>query len=118
MSTIFTRFALAAVVAAFLVPQAAQAACGDPPAPKVNWSGCDKRGANLLVTNLRGADLSGANLGGAILSRADLSGAILSDANLRAADLSGANLGGADLTGATWTGGKKKCLPRSIGDCK
>ena len=53
--------------------------CSAPPAPSVNWSGCDKSGENLQYADLSGADLSGA----------DLSGADLSDASLRVANLEG-----------------------------
>ena len=53
-----------------LWPAAAEAACSDPPAPYVDWIGCDKSGADLSNANLRNADLTGANLTGANLSGA------------------------------------------------
>ena len=85
-----------------------------PPAPRVNWSGCNLTGANLssanlsaaaLVgtmlanANLTGADLDNADLRAASLSNADASGASLRDTALRAANLSSANLSGASLAG-------------------
>jgi hypothetical protein len=79
--------------------------------------GCDLSGATLFGTTLSGTTLSGANLGGA-----DLRGAILSVADLRMADLTWATLAGATLReaklgGATWTDGKTKCKPPSVGTC-
>ena len=55
--------------------------------PLVNWSGCDKTGAELS-----GADLSNAILSGTTLRSAALAGADLSGANLTGAALSGADL--------------------------
>jgi uncharacterized protein YjbI with pentapeptide repeats len=73
----------------------AQAECGDPAGPKVNWAGCF-----LKDQNLAGKDLSGANLNGAFLTGANLSGANLSGANLIEAHVNDANLNKANLTGA------------------
>jgi uncharacterized protein YjbI with pentapeptide repeats len=99
-------------------PLLAHAKCSDPPAPKVDWHGCDKAGRNLTKANLSGADLSGANLHDTTLRDADLHDAYLQGANLTDANLNGANLGGADLSGATWIDGKTKCAAGSIGACK
>lgn len=82
----------AATVVLSLAATTANAACSDPAAPRVDWSGCDKSGADLSDAWLRGADLSGANLFGADLT----------DANLR---------------GATWTDART-CGEGSIGECK
>ena len=111
--------------------------------PAVNWSGCDKSGADLRGVNLSGADLSfvdlrganlqGADLGGALatgarLGEADLRGANVVSLHLTDADLRGANLTGADLTGvktsgvefsgATWVDGTTTCAEDSIGTCR
>ena len=46
--------------------------CDAPPAPEVDWSGCDKSDANLRGANLSGAMLIRANLSAADLPRAKL----------------------------------------------
>jgi len=74
--------------------------CDSPPAPRVDWSGCDQRGARLRSANLYKANLTDANLSGADLSRADLSGADLHRASLIDTDLYRANLIDTNLTGA------------------
>ena len=114
---------------------------GESP-PRINWSGCDKSGAelagldlgnaDLVGTNLSGANLAGADLGAAFLSGTDLSNADLSNADitafyLRDVNLSGANLTGAardggtfqrvELSGATWFDGEKVCQPGSMNRC-
>ena len=76
----------------FTSTQAAHAACTDPAAPNVNWSGCDLSGADLSFADLSGADLTDAILYEANLMGADLSNADLTDAYLYNADLSSANL--------------------------
>jgi uncharacterized protein YjbI with pentapeptide repeats len=92
----------------------AHAACKDPPAPKVDWTGCHMGSADLHGADLRGARLSGAYLQHADIRGAKLAGADLSFTNLYKADLSGAdlrgahldyaNLGSADLENATLDG--------------
>lgn len=114
---------------------------GQVPTP-VNWSGCDKQGAqlagtslgtsNFTETNLSGANLEDADLGAALIRRSDLSEANLKDAILSAAffedvDLTGADLTGAhmtggtysnvDFSGATWTDGSTVCAEGSIDGC-
>lgn len=94
--------------------------CNAPPAPGVNWSGCDKttlndagldlRNANLQGTlfsgntmfmwDLSGADLTGAQLDGGVLEFSLLPGANLSNANLEAREIEFSNLDSADLSGA------------------
>ena len=111
--------------------------------PLVNWSGCDKSGANLrradLVaanlsrTNLVGADLTDADLGVADLRGANLQDARLANANLIASILLGTNLSGANLTnanllvtrlqgvnlsGARWIDGTTVCAPGSVDICE
>jgi len=59
-----TRLILIAVFSTSLC--AAYAACSDPPAPRVDWHGCNKHGANLKqaimdYANLEDADLTGAD---------------------------------------------------------
>lgn len=110
--------------------------------PRLNWSGCDKSGAqlagmdlgnaDLVGTNLSGANLAGADLGAAYLSGTNLSEADLSNATitgfyLRNVDLSGANLTGVvrdggtfqsvNLSGATWFDGRKVCQDGSMNRC-
>lgn len=86
-------------------PSAAHAACDDPPAELVIWSGCDLSDRDLQRATLVGADLSGAilqraNLYGALLTYANLTETDLTDANLMVASLEGARFTNADLTGA------------------
>ncbi len=93
---------------------AAKSNCKAPPAPHVDWAGCDKVHADLESAKLNGADLRRTNftragLLAAVLSRADgvqvnLSRAVLSDALLIRATLTDGNLTRADLFGATLTG--------------
>lgn len=98
----------------------AQAKCSDSPAPKVNWTKCDKekkilRGSDLSggifeqtdfsFSTLSDSTLAGARLGRAILNRtrfqgADLTGADLTKALGSRADFEGAKLAGAVLTKA------------------
>lgn len=117
--------AFALLVISMTAAPSAMAACSDPRATYVDWSGCDKKdaklagvvlayanleGANLsgadltsaslLAANLKGSDLTGADLVGAKLGTADLTDAVLLNANLRGANLRGANLTGAQLNGA------------------
>ena len=70
------------------------------PHVRVDWHGCDLRGANLTGANLSLADLTNANLSVADLTYANLSVADLTNANLSVADLANANLSLADLTNA------------------
>lgn len=77
-----------------------------PPAPGVDWSGCDLDHADLVGADLYGADLSGAALSGAdmyiaSLGATDLSSADLTNADLTSAWLQETNLDQADLAGAT-----------------
>ncbi|MDJ0946400.1 MAG: pentapeptide repeat-containing protein [Kiloniellales bacterium] len=82
--------------------------------PLINWSGCEKPGADLrgsdlgiawlVETDLGGADLRDANLAGAKLEGADLSQADLRGAQLVGADLRSINLSGADLRGLDFGG--------------
>jgi hypothetical protein len=70
--------------------------CAAAPAPGVNWSYCDRAGAELI-----GKDLSGSRMRETGLQRADLRGA-----NLEGSDLSFALMGGADLAGANLRGAR------------
>ena len=71
--------------------------CAEKAGPNVNWTGCDKSGANLAGANLTGAKLEQVNFSHANLSDANLGGAVLFGANLEFSNLSGANLKGANL---------------------
>ncbi len=71
---------------------------------KLNLSGADLSGADLMRADLSGSDLREADLIGADLVRADLSGAYLSGADLIGAYLSGACLREADLMRADLSG--------------
>lgn len=74
-----------------------QARCSDTPAPRVDWSKCDKTrkmmagndltGAKMDWANLSATDLSGSNLSQAQMFRANLTRTSLRDANLQNADL-------------------------------
>ncbi|MDP2727159.1 MAG: toll/interleukin-1 receptor domain-containing protein [Dehalococcoidia bacterium] len=70
------------------------------PGERLDLSGADLSGANLMDADLRRADLIVANLGRADLTWAHLSRADLFGADLTGADLTGANLIRADLTAA------------------
>ena len=80
------------------------AACSDPAAPDVDWSGCDLSGANLYDVDLSRVNLEGANLTDANLESANLYQANLTDADLTSANLTLTNISGANLTGANLTG--------------
>ena len=86
---------MAAGIAAFLTAQPAVAACGDSPAPGVDWSKCEKR---RLI--LRGQDLSNGTFLRTDFARSDLAEATLAGADLTEAIFDRARLAGADLTGA------------------
>ena len=96
--TIFGRTAfLAAALTLFLTAASeAKAGCQDPAGPGVDWSNCDKSGADLIDVNLSGANLTNANL-----TNANLSGAITLSA---------------DLSGATWMDGQV-CAEGSVMGC-
>ena len=69
--------------------------CKDPPAPNVDWSGCDMSGADF-----RNVDISNADLRSTDFSGAKLNGAIMTGANMKETNFSGADLTGADLSNA------------------
>jgi len=107
-----TSIFAATIVLSLAATATANAACSDPAAPNVDWSGCDKERASL-----KNADLSGANLTGADLSDTDLANAILTSADLTNADLRRADLTSTNLSGATWIDGRI-CAWRSFRVCK
>lgn len=72
--------------------------------PLINWSGCEKPGADLRRADLGIAWMLGTDLGGADLREANLAGAKLGGANLSQADLRGAQLVGADFQGSDLSG--------------
>lgn len=74
------RSLLAAALLA-CTPLLARAKCEDPPAPNVDWKGCDKRGAKLYGANLERVSLKGAHL-----TDAYLAGALWIDAKKRCAE--------------------------------
>ncbi len=88
--------------------------CAAPPAPGVNWSGCNKQGASLAgqdmsgamlkSSGLSGADFTRSRLDGSDLSYADLDQSQLAQASLRNSSLVGANLRKANLQGAQLSG--------------
>ncbi len=115
------------LTALLMFSSAAHAACIDPPAAKVDWTGCvfpdgkDLSGldlqlavmpgvwlrfANLKGTNLSNANMKGANLIGANLSGANLTASLLHDAVLYTANLQGANLTGAAMIRTNVMGAK------------
>ncbi|MEM7225505.1 MAG: pentapeptide repeat-containing protein [Pseudomonadota bacterium] len=112
------------------------------PYPVVNWTGCDKSGADLKDAYLGEANLTDTNLSGADLENADAGAAFLRNTNLTNANLRNVNLTGvygvnvdatgADLTGtirrggtyqkvllsgATWSDGKTICAEGSFNRC-
>ena len=93
-TAIFGRTALLAAALVLLLATAsgAQAVCSDPAAPYVDWSNCDKYGANLTNATLTNADLTNATL------------------------MDNAGEYAADLSGATWTDGRV-CAAGSMGAC-
>ena len=109
--TFFTAAALSLTLA---LP--AMAACTDPAAPGVDWSGCNKATTDLGYVNLCHADLINTDLRQANLTHADLSNADLSHADLSHANLSHADLHGARLDRTKWTDGRR-CAVGSTGVC-
>lgn len=89
------RGAVAVLVLAGLCGGVAQAGCGDPPGPGVDWTQCEKP---RLV--LRGVDLTGARLGGADFNGTDFQRAKLVGADLNHASVDRVRLSGADLSRA------------------
>ena len=86
-------FILSALVAGgLLISTTARAACGDPPVPGVDWTGCAKDGADLSGADLRDIVLVGASFIGANLVAANVHGANLVDVNLSGANRTGAIL--------------------------
>lgn len=96
--------ALTAVAATLsILPTAgAQAACGDPPRPGVNWDGCVISGANLTRVNLAGASLVGTIFRSVNLSRANFAQANLRGARFERANMTRSNLSGADARNTLW----------------
>lgn len=85
--------------------------CSDPPAPNVQWIGCDFFALNnyFIVEYDDDLDLAGANLHNSYFFGSDMSATSFENANLtdvRFADinLSGANMSGANLTRVNFIG--------------
>ncbi len=126
---VFARASLLAGIALVLMLITApgtRAACTDTPAPKVDWSGCNKPkmrlgGLDLTGANLTGADLTHTDLRDANLTDANLAGANLARVNLTTVGVKGANFSGATVTdamiGGTWADARI-CAEGSIGTCK
>jgi hypothetical protein len=114
-----------------------QPQCQQAAVPRINWSGCIKRGIRLRGADLSGSDLTyadfsladlsgsrmrqarlvGAKLRGADLNHADLDGADLSYADLGDANLASARLAGTVLDHAIWIDGRE-CAAGSLGQCR
>lgn len=94
----------------------ARAACEDPPAPNVDWTGCDKSGADLAGADLSYATLRAVNFEGANLSDVNFDGALMMRANLRNADITGVSIEGTHLSAAIMPDGEK-CGWYSVGTC-
>lgn len=119
-------FFLLSATAMLHMADPARAGCYDPPEPFVDWSGCNKQGAelaganllraNLEHANLQDADLSGANMRGAYMWSTYLWGANLSNTNLMEAETQGAYLKESVLDGAVWQDGRV-CGKGSIDSC-
>ncbi len=95
--TAWALVTLAAVLAVFADIGVAESACGDAPAPGVNWQRCLLDNAKLGQHNLEGAILREAFFSGADLSGADLKGVDARRARFMTANLQGANLENARL---------------------
>lgn len=91
------RSAFAAVLCALAIPVAAQADCGDKPAPAVDWNGCSKE--RLMLNS---SDLTAGIFENALLSGSEFGGALLAGANLQRSELVRSSFVGADLTGANF----------------
>lgn len=78
-------------------------AVSPPPAPGVDWAGCDLKDALLTGASLAGAQLQNTNLTQANMSNANLVNAALDGANLTGAIVSG-DAAGATFTSATLEG--------------
>ena len=108
---------LLAGLACTMMATTAQAACSDPPLPRVDWHGCRKGGSHL-----EGVHLDLANLTTADLKKANLTSATLTSAKLNAANLTGAILKGANFEGASvsphtvWKSGKN-CTGYTVATC-
>ena len=96
--------------------------CPEKPAPGIEWSRCQLKGANLRNAKLQDAllikvDLSGADLRGADLREAALSDVLAEDADLRGANLEGASVIGGNIQKARFC---KTIMPSGSvanGDC-
>lgn len=75
--------------------------CSAPPAPGVNWSGCDKSGIDLTGAVLDRALLVGTDLSDSILDRVSLVGADLRRSDLTEATLVCVDLDNANLSEST-----------------
>ena len=84
-----------AATALILVAPGLRAACGDAPAPGVDWSGCSKERLVLAKASLRHAKFERAILTGINFISADLRGANFASAELNRASFRSANLEGA-----------------------
>jgi uncharacterized protein YjbI with pentapeptide repeats len=71
-----------------------------PPAPGVDWSGCDLRGAVLQNGDLSGANLTGANMFAAYLNNMNLDSTDLSNVSLKFGSFLSSDIDNADLSGA------------------
>lgn len=112
----------AVLVAAGPTPAGATGSCptvssdgtvSPPPAPGVDWDGCDLTDGGTVAAQLSDADLSGADLAGADLADADLAGADLDHVNGNGTNLESSTVSDADLVDADFTGAQFG--PASIG---
>ena len=90
-------YALALLTVSF---SGAQAACSDPPSPKVNWANCRFFDANLAQKDLSGANLKYSTFNNAYMMRTNLSGTTMANTQLESARMGSANPTNADLTKA------------------
>jgi uncharacterized protein YjbI with pentapeptide repeats len=93
-------------------------AVSPPPAPGVDWTGCNLRGAIIQNADLSGAILTGADMFSTQLFNIKLNSAILANVNLERSTINSADIGSADFSDADFAGmhsedvtGTAKALP-------
>lgn len=119
MPSTISDWAFTALIA-FSLTAPCYAKCDDPPAPGVDWRGCNKHNVNLKKANLTRANLTLTEFVGADLSDANLTGATMVWAVLTNAKVKGTIFKQAYLAHATWTDGSP-CrggeYGQSVGQC-
>ncbi len=92
------------VLALIAKSQIALAACGDPPAPGVDWSDCVQVAMTYDGADLSNANLQGLLVTGSVLTNTNFKGANLTDTRFATTDLSGSDFSGTRLTNVSFNG--------------